>query len=432
MHSLTNYTEAIDFLMTRLPMYQRIGAMAYKNNLDNSLALDAHMGHPHRKFKIIHVAGTNGKGSVSHMLAAVLQKAGWRTGLYTSPHLRDFRERIRINGACIPEAEVLRFVVSNEELLSKLAPSFFEMTVAMAFDYFAREQVEVAVVETGLGGRLDSTNIVHPVLSVITNIGLDHTALLGDTLEQIALEKAGIIKSQVPVVLGRKQAATRGVFEQKALEQHAPLIWAEDEVLALSLEQHLRWQKVQVTCKSQAGEFTCRLPLPGDYQLENVQTVVAALDELQRLGFPLNEEVVREGLEGVLALTGLMGRWQVLSEKPLVICDTGHNEDGVKWVVRQLLKSSCEKLHMVWGMVGDKDLRGILQLLPTHAVYYFTQAALPRSLDAGKLQAQALLQGLQGQVYPSVAEAVAAAKKNAGDNDLIFIGGSTFVVAEVL
>lgn len=432
MHSLTNYTEAIDFLMTRLPMYQRNGAMAYKNNLDNSLALDAHMGHPHRKFKIIHVAGTNGKGSVSHMLAAVLQKAGWRTGLYTSPHLRDFRERIRINGACIPEAEVLRFVVSNEELLSKLAPSFFEMTVAMAFDYFAREQVEVAVVETGLGGRLDSTNIVHPVLSVITNIGLDHTTLLGDTLEQIALEKAGIIKSQVPVVLGRKQAATRGVFEQQALEQHAPLIWAEDEVLALSLEQHLRWQKVQVTCKSQAGEFTCRLPLPGDYQLENVQTVVAALDELQRLGFPLNEEVVREGLEGVLALTGLMGRWQVLSEKPLVICDTGHNEDGVKWVVRQLLKSSCEKLHMVWGMVGDKDLRGILQLLPTYAVYYFTQAALPRSLDAGKLQAQALLQGLQGQVYPSVAEAVAAAKKNAGDNDLIFIGGSTFVVAEAL
>jgi dihydrofolate synthase/folylpolyglutamate synthase len=327
---------------------------------------------------------------------------------------------------------VLRFVVSNKELLSKLAPSFFEMTVAMAFDYFAREQVEVAVVETGLGGRLDSTNIVHPVLSVITNIGLDHTALLGDTLEQIAQEKAGIIKLQVPVVVGRKQAATRGVFEQQALSRHAPLIWAEDEVLALSLEQHLRWQKVQVTCKSQAGEFTCRLPLPGDYQLENVQTVAAALDELQRLGFALNEQVVREGLEEVAALTGLMGRWQVLSEQPLVICDTGHNEDGVKWVVRQLLKSSCEKLHIVWGMVGDKDVRGILKLLPPHAVYYFTQAALPRSLDARELQHLALLHGLQGQFYPTVAEAAAAAKKNAGDNDLIFIGGSTFVVAEAL
>lgn len=429
---MMTYSEAIDFLFTQLPMYQRSGAAAYKNNLDNTWRLDEWFGHPHRSFKSIHVAGTNGKGSVSHMLASVLQEAGYRTGLYTSPHLVDFRERIRINGTMISSAAVVDFVTKNQQVISETAPSFFEMTVAMAFDYFAREKVEVAVIETGLGGRLDSTNIVDPVLSIITNIGLDHTALLGRTVPLIAAEKAGIIKRDRPVVIGRRQQATQSVFEQKAQEMNACL-WMSDEVCSLNLLQHdQQSQVVQVLKGDTVFMDNLVLPLPGNYQLENLCTVVASVDQLVRQGFGISEAHFRAGIGRVLANTGLKGRWQVLSPLPLTICDTGHNEDGIRMVVEQLKSLNFERLHIVLGMVSDKEVDKVLALLPAKGLYYFTRANIPRSMAPELLQSKALEHGLKGQIFDNVLAAYRAAQKNASDNDLIFIGGSTFVVAEVV
>ena len=426
------YSEVIDFLFSQLPMYQKSGAVAYKNNLDNTLILDEYFGHPHNKFKSVHVAGTNGKGSVSHMLASILQQAGYKTGLYTSPHLVDFRERIRINGDMISQKEVVDFIVDNQKLIVDVGPSFFELTVAMAFNYFARNRVEVAVVETGLGGRLDSTNIINPVLSVITNIGLDHTALLGSDLSLIAFEKAGIIKKKTPVVIGRRDDQTFGVFDKKAKYMMAPLFMADHDVEVNFIRYGDSFQVVEVLKNGNVYLSDLELPLKGNYQLENLRTVIVSIEQLISNGFIINEHHIRKGLERVLVNTGFKGRWQILSRKPLTICDTGHNVDGIGKIVEQLATMDYENLHFVLGMVSDKDVDNILCMLPKEGHYYFTRANIPRSIDPELLKRKSLVYGLKGEIYKSVSEAYEKAKKNAEGNDLIFIGGSTFVVAEVV
>lgn len=419
-------------MFSQLPMYQRSGASAYKDNLDNTLRMDEYFGHPHRKFRSIHIAGTNGKGSVSHMLASILQEAGYRTGLYTSPHLVDFRERIKVNGAMISQEKVVSFVERSRELIERIQPSFFEMTVAMAFDYYATEKIDYAVVEVGLGGRLDSTNIITPELSVITNIGLDHVAILGDTLAKIAGEKAGIIKSGVPAVIGRRHEEYDEVFRAKAEQTGSPICWAGDVVKVERTAYNNAFQTVDVYVEGRLTYNDLKVPLPGIYQLENIATVVAAVENLRKTGTEISDEAVCKGLEGVVVNTGLHGRWQVLSERPLIICDTGHNEDGIRRVAEQLAQISAGRKHLVIGMVSDKDVSKVLQLLPKDAVYYFTRASIPRSLDPVELQKIAGEYGLMGTIYPSVKSALDAAKIKCGDNDLIFIGGSTFVVAEVV
>lgn len=431
-YTAMNYDEAINFLFTQLPMYQRSGAAAYKDNLENTLKMDSYFGHPHLKFRSIHVAGTNGKGSVSHLLASVLQEAGYRTGLYTSPHLVDFRERIRVNGEMIPQDRVVDFVVKHGQLIDEIGPSFFEMTVAMAFDYFAKEEVEVAVVEVGLGGRLDSTNIINPMLSVITNIGMDHVAILGDSLRKIASEKAGIIKEGVPVVIGKRQESCAVVFSEKAKELNAPVSWAGDKIRVEQIAYANRYQLVDTFREEQLIFEKVKLPLAGPYQSENLATVIASLEELRKGGLKIDDESILKGIEGVIGNTGLQGRWQVLSDKPLTICDTGHNEDGIRSVMSQLLLIPASRLHIVIGMVSDKDVDNVLRLFPSDATYYFTRASIPRSLAPELLRDAGAVYGLKGSVYADVKSAIAAARENAADNDLIFIGGSTFVVAEAI
>jgi dihydrofolate synthase/folylpolyglutamate synthase len=424
------YQETLKYLFGQLPMYQRTGRAAYKADLANTLALDKYFSHPHRKFRSIHVAGTNGKGSVSHMLASVLQSAGYRTGLYTSPHLLDFRERIKIDGKMISESDVVHFVDQHNGVLERISPSFFEMTVAMAFDYFARKEVDVAIVEVGLGGRLDSTNIITPDLSVITNIGLDHTMFLGETLEDIAGEKAGIIKSGVPVVIGRFQEEIADVFRRKAFKERTSLFFSSEMVQIKKIEVQKNHQAF--TLMSGFGENTYHLPLLGSYQQENLRTVVAALNLMGRAWYDLPVDAVLTGIEKVIDNTGLAGRWQKLSDNPLVVCDAGHNVDGISKVVRQLEALGKENVHIVWGMVDDKDVTGMLSLLPKNARYYFTKAEIPRAMNEKRLKETALSFGLRGEAWGDVRSAIDAAKKNASDNDLIFIGGSTFVVAEAL
>jgi dihydrofolate synthase/folylpolyglutamate synthase len=424
------YSETIQYLFDQLPMYQRLGKAAYKGDLGNTLALDRHFGHPHRKFRIIHVAGTNGKGSVSHMMASVLQSAGYKTGLYTSPHLLDFRERVRIHGQMIPEQYVVDFVEDNRTFIEKIRPSFFEMTVALAFNYFASEGVDVAVVEVGLGGRLDSTNIVSPDLSVITNIGLDHTMFLGDTLDAIAGEKAGIIKSGVPIVIGRYQRNIAEVFLEKAKKEQAPLVFAGDICnLSTSVDKG-DFQLVSIECDGVSETFI--LPLLGNYQQENLITVLVCVKQLRQLGYILSADAVHAGLEKTVLQTGLIGRWQKISDHPVIICDTGHNVDGIKRVALQLEKSNSQQKHVILGMVNDKDVKGILELFPKDAHYYFTRMDISRSMDEKTLEEHGKRVGLKGVTFANVQLALQAAKKNAGDNDLIFIGGSTFIVAEVL
>ena len=430
---IMNYQETLDYLFTQLPMFQRQGKSAYKADLGNTLLLDEHFGHPHRKFKSIHIAGTNGKGSTSHMLAAVLAEAGYKVGLYTSPHLRDFRERIRVNGVMIPEQEVVRFVEENKSVFEQIQPSFFEMTVALAFSYFANQQVDVAVVEVGLGGRLDSTNIITPELCVVTNIGYDHTDLLGDTLEKIAFEKAGIIKPGVPVVQGESNSEYNHVFEQKAKEQSAPYILAPNvfrvEESGWAEDGH-QWFKVAGPGCGKSNLLD--VDLSGVYQQKNIVTVLAALEIVKTIWPKVTPECIKSALRHAAANTGLMGRWQVLSRNPLVVCDTGHNVDGITYVVSQIARTPHERLHFVLGMVADKDISGVLQLLPTEATYYFTNASIPRAMKAAELQQLASGFGLRGEAFATVEEAKKNAEKNAAANDLVFIGGSTFVVAEVV
>ena len=425
-----NYTKTLNFLYSQLPMFQRQGAVAYKNNLENTEALDRYFDHPHRQFKTVHVAGTNGKGSVSHMLAAILQCAGYKVGLYTSPHLKDFRERIRVNGAFISEEAVVDSVARFQEMKAQttIEPSFFELTVTMAFDYFRTQQVDVAVVEVGLGGRLDSTNVITPELSVITNISFDHTALLGNTLSQIAAEKAGIIKPNVPLVVGAVTPETRPVFEAKSSVAQAPMVVASE---AYSLK-HISEYEFNIEFEGQLKLKGAKPELQGIYQQENLLTVFAAVEQLRKRGFDLSDEAIHQGLQHVCQLTGLMGRWQKLGELPTVICDTGHNEAGIRLVVQQIAQTPHRNLHLVFGVVNDKDVTSILKLLPTSARYYFAKASVDRALDAVQLQRLAAEAGLHGDAFPTVNQAFEAARAQAQTDDLIFIGGSTFVVADIL
>lgn len=428
-----NYQQTLDFLFSQLPMFQRIGKAAYKANLDNTNALDEYFNHPHKLFKTIHIAGTNGKGSVSHMLAAVLQKAGYKTGLYTSPHLKDFRERIKINGKEITESKVVEFVEKHKEAFTPIKPSFFELTVAMAFDYFANEKVDVAVIETGLGGRLDSTNIIQPEISVITNISMDHMQFLGDTLDKIATEKAGIIKAGVPVVIGEYQQDIAIVFERKAKEIGSDLRFADKNFnIDYSMQTADEKQIFQVYQNDTLAYPDLKTDLLGLYQQKNTIAVLQAVELLIDKGFSINKENIYGGLENVSKLTGLKGRWHTIGRNPRIVCDTGHNEAGMKLVLEQIKSTPYKNLHMVFGVVDDKNIDTILSMLPKEATYYFCKASIPRALDENLLQEKALTFGLKGEKFPTVDEALNFARQNAVKEDFIFIGGSTFVVADIL
>ncbi len=431
------YPETLAWLYAQLPMYQRVGAAGFKKGLGNTLALAEALGHPETKFRSVHVAGTNGKGSSSHLVAAVLQSAGYKVGLYTSPHLREFTERIRVNGQELAPDYLVQWVARHRELFATVQPSFFEMCVALAFDYFAAEQVDVAVVEVGLGGRLDSTNIITPLVSLITNISYDHQAMLGDTLPEIAGEKAGIIKPGRPVVVSQTQPEVKAVFETKARQEGSPLLFAdaryEARPTAAATEEAARTgvQLLDVYRDGQPYLENVVLSLLGDYQRLNLPGVLATFDELRAQGFVIPESAVREGLRHVTRLTGLRGRWSIIGHHPLVVADTGHNEAGLRLVLAQLARVPHRHLHMVIGTVNDKDVAKMLALLPPQATYYFCQADIPRALPAGELAALATVAGLRGRVYGPVAAAVAAARAAAAPDDVVFIGGSTFVVAEV-
>ncbi len=430
---MTDYEQTLAYLFSQLPMYQRIGKLAYKANLDNTLALDNHFGSPHRKYQTIHVAGTNGKGSTSHALASILQAAGYRIGLYTSPHLKDFRERIRVNGAMISEQEVIAFVAQNNSVFEKVKPSFFEMTVALAFEHFANHKVDIGVIEVGLGGRLDSTNIIKPILSIITNIGLDHTDLLGDSLQAIAKEKAGIIKQKIPVIISQKQDEVANVFQDIAQQMDSPIIFANETIRITALPENKEpFQRFRVESTEGLLFELLHLDLLGNYQSQNIAGVIAAVQQLRKQGLTITDEHVVTGLKSVVTSTGLRGRWEILRHNPLTICDTGHNKDGLLQVTKQLSKHKYKTLHFVIGLVNDKDVSSVLSILPRDAIYYFTQASIPRAMNHLVLSDHAKNFGLTGKPYPTVAEAISSAKEAACNDDLIFIGGSTFVVAEAL
>jgi bifunctional protein folC len=423
-----NYKETLEWLFAQLPMYQREGKAAYKANLDNTLKLDEHFGSPHKQFKTIHVGGTNGKGSVSHMLASILQEAGYKTGLYTSPHLKDFRERIKINGEMITEQYVINFVEKNKSLFAGIKPSFFEMTVAMAFQYFADQQVDIAVIEVGLGGRLDSTNIITPLASVITNISFDHMALLGDTLEKIAHEKAGIIKPGIPAIIGTKDPASDFVFIEKAKECETTLEFASEN-----------WQVTRdnkntyrLANKNGITFAPVQADLKGLYQRKNIPAVLETVLSLRNDGWHISDQNIYNGIANTIRNTGLLGRWQELSQTPYTVCDTGHNIDGLTEIVAQLKTCTYEKLHFVIGMVNDKDVDSVLHILPKDAIYYFCKASIPRAMDEKTLAEKARADHLHGKAFPTVAAAYQAAREAASNRDMIYIGGSTFVVAEVV
>ncbi|MGV3546748.1 MAG: bifunctional folylpolyglutamate synthase/dihydrofolate synthase [Pedobacter sp.] len=426
------YLQTVDYLYSRLPMFTRVGASAFKKDLDNTIALCNALGNPQNKYKTIHIGGTNGKGSTSHMLAAILQNAGYKTGLYTSPHLKDFRERIRVNGKMVAKKFVIDFVRQQEQLISEIEPSFFEVTVGMAFSYFEQAQVDVAVIEVGLGGRLDSTNIILPDLSVITNISLDHTNMLGNTFGEIAFEKAGIIKQNTPIVIGERHPETDPVFIKKAKEQNANLVFAEDELSANHISKLANTLKLDILQKDQVLLKGLQLDLTGTYQLKNILTVIDAVKELRKIGYQIPNEAIYQALKNVKKLTGLQGRWQTLAKKPLIICDTGHNKAGINEVIQNISQTPHQNLHMVIGMVKDKDISAVLALLPKNANYYFCQPNLERALSVKELAEQASNFNLKGKTFNTVEEALAAAKNQAKDDDLIFVGGSTFVVAEII
>jgi dihydrofolate synthase/folylpolyglutamate synthase len=427
-----NYTQTLDYLYSKLPMFTRIGEAALKKDLHNTIALCEKLGNPQGTFKTIHIAGTNGKGSTSHMLAAILQKAGYKTGLYTSPHLKDFRERIRINGQMVPKSFVTTFVEEQKSTIAEIQPSFFEVTVAMAFSYFAAEAVDVAIIEVGLGGRLDSTNIIQPQLSVITNISYDHTNILGNTLEEIAFEKAGIIKKNVPVIIGEKESPSENVFREKAQEVGAEIEFASDILKADQVHQDSGMLAMNILKGDQLLFENLRLDLTGSYQLKNVLPVLLSVLKLRTLGYQIEDESIYSALRAVKELTGLQGRWQTIGTSPKIICDTGHNVAGMREVMKNIRSTKYEKLHIVIGMVKDKDIAAVLALLPREASYYFCQPALERALPASLLKEKGEALGLNGQAFDTVASALASAKGKASKADLIFVGGSTFIVAEVL
>jgi dihydrofolate synthase/folylpolyglutamate synthase len=428
---MMTYPETIDYLYAQLPVFHRIGKVAFKANLDNTLAICEHLGNPQNKFKSIHVAGTNGKGSTSHLLAAILQSAGYKTGLYTSPHLKSYTERMKINGQPIPEEKVVQFVADNQSFIEELKPSFFEMTVGLAFDYFANEQVDIAIIEVGLGGRLDSTNIIIPEISIITNISFDHTDILGDTLPKIASEKAGIIKPQIPVVISERQAETDWVFKEKANLENAPIYFAEDFLKIEQSELVDSKLKLNVFDKEQNSSVEIISQLSGNYQLKNILGVLQATVVLNKLGYNIPESAVLIGFENVLNLTNLKGRWQKLAESPLVICDTAHNIGGIQEILLSISTMKFAQLWLILGFVSDKDIDGILSILPKTAKYIFCNSNTPRALDAELLRIRANNFSLEGIVIQDVNEALRFAKENANGDDLIYVGGSTFVVAEL-
>lgn len=433
------YQETIDYLYTRLPLFSRIGAAAIKPNLDNTLAICAHLGHPEKKIKTIHVAGTNGKGSTSHMLASIFQEAGYKTGLYTSPHLYDFRERIKVNGAMCSKAFVIDFTDRIKPFIEKVEPSFFEITVGMAFDYFASQKVDIAIIETGLGGRLDSTNVIEPELSLITNIGFDHMALLGNTLEAIAAEKAGIIKKETPVVIGEADASVKAVFQHKANQENAPIYFATEWMQAKSFQNNWDTALFEFTqplihnldAPLFPKNFTVECDLPGKYQAKNLMGVLVATQRLSTMGWRLTAPKILKALLKVQQNTGLMGRWEMIQKQPRVILDVAHNEHGMYALLEQLSSLHYPQLHIVTGMVKDKDINAVLNLLPKSARYYFTQSHIPRALPYLELTAIAKEHGLTGTSFEEVNEALSAAIKNANQQDLVLVIGSIFLVAEV-
>lgn len=426
-----NYKETIDFLYKALPMFSHIGTAALKKDLTNTILLCNRLGYPQNNFKTIHVAGTNGKGSVSHMLAAVLQTAGYRTGLYTSPHLKDFRERIRVNGIMIDEGFVVSFTEKVKPLIEEVKPSFFEITVTMAFEYFSEQQVDIAVIETGLGGRLDSTNVIMPVLSVITNIGWDHMHILGDTLEQIALEKAGIIKQEVPVVVGEILPETESVFTTVAVERKAPLVMAARERYADAYSYINQQLSVEIVHSVDNNKQNYLLDLPGIYQVKNLVTSLAAIDQLQKGGWLIPEKAIAYGLKHTKKITGLHGRWEIIQHQPIVVLDVAHNEGGIRQIAEQLELTDYHNLHIVIGMVKDKEINKVMQLLPQEASYYFTKAQTPRAMPEDQLAAIAATYGLTGHHFPGVNIALQNALSRAHKDDLVLVCGSVFVVGEV-
>ena len=427
-----NYNETLNWMFNKLPMYQRIGASAYKADLNTTIEIINYLDNPQHSFKSIHIAGTNGKGSTSHSLASVFQEAGYKTGLYTSPHLRDFRERIRINGEMIPENEVVEFIEKHKNKLEELELSFFEMTVAMAFDYFRKEKVDIAIIEVGMGGRLDSTNVINPELCVITNISLDHVKFLGENEGQIAVEKAGIIKPETAVVIGETQEGSKDVFIETAKEKNSPIFFA-DKIMECKKDDtySIEYQKFDIYKNNELYLKDLKYPLLGNYQKKNLATVICALDILKD-SFKIEETHIVNGLANVVKNTSLMGRWQVINRNPLAIADTGHNVAGINEVNRQLAETKYNKLHFVLSVVNDKDIDGILQLLPKEAEYYFCKADIPRGLSADILAEKAINCGLKGKVYESVRQAYSTALSNAQEGDLVFVGGSNFTVAEVV
>jgi len=430
---MKSYQETLNYLFSQLPMYQRVGQAAYKADLYTTLELDKYFNHPHKNYKTIHVAGTNGKGSVSHCLASILQQAGYKTGLYTSPHLVDFRERIKVNGELISEQAVIDFVENHQYIINTLEPSFFEMTVAMAFEHFKNEKVDIAIIEVGMGGRLDSTNIITPEFSVITNIGLDHTAFLGTTLPQVAAEKAGVIKENIPVIIGETNEETAPVFNKIANSKNAPITFADKQLLSpystFSMDEK---QIFQISSKNKVKYPNLKLDLQGNYQRKNILSALCSIELLQQKGYSISNDDIYKGLENVVANTGLQGRWQTIGYNPRIVCDTGHNEDGIKLIVEQIENTAHKTLHFIIGMVDDKDHEKVLSLLPKGAIYYFTKAAIPRSMNPEKLQTLAKKHQLIGDCYETPHNALEKAKKIAHTNDLIFIGGSTFIVADTL
>ncbi len=437
-----NYQETLNYLYQQLPLFTRIGAAAYKEDITNTVELCNALNNPQNNFRTIHIAGTNGKGSTSHLLASILQESGLKVGLYTSPHLKDFRERIKINGEMIPEQEITDFVGNHQTLFNTVEPSFFEWTVALCFDYFAKQKVDIAIIETGLGGRLDSTNIINPMLSIITNIGWDHTDLLGDTLSKIAFEKAGIIKQNTPVVIGEKQLEIDDVFIKKSNEENSHLVFAQEQLIVESFIQQNEGSTIKFMpnklFENETGaafkieNYSLNCPLGGLYQQHNFTTVLVACQQLMNIGFEISFKNIKQGFENVIKNTGLMGRWQILGNEPKIVCDTGHNVNGIEMIVQQIAMQKYDKLHLVIGMVKDKDINKILALLPVNAQYYWCKAQLPRALNEIELQTQAKQYHLSGNAFETVALAFEGAKLNASKNDFIFVGGSTFVVAEVL
>ncbi|MBK7172905.1 MAG: bifunctional folylpolyglutamate synthase/dihydrofolate synthase [Bacteroidales bacterium] len=430
-----NYRETLNYLYTQLPMFHRVGAPAYKANLDNTVSISKLLDHPELKFPSIHIAGTNGKGSTSHMIASILQEAGYKTGLFTSPHLKDFRERIKVNGRMILKSDVTSFVTKFKNEFSELEPSFFEWTFGLATHHFHQQQVDIAVMETGMGGRLDSTNILHPRLTIITNIGFDHMQFLGNTLVKIAMEKAGIIKPGVPLVIGETQAEVFEVFLEKARELNSPVTFA-DQCFSIHANEELIPGKSSIKMEVLRHEdqlvVSVESPLTGTYQLKNILTVLESIEKLKELGYQIPEEAVTKGIKNVVKNTGFHGRWQILAKKPLTIADISHNKDGLKVMLSQLKNAADRKLHFVLGVVNDKDIDGMLHLLPQNATYYFCKADIPRGLDAEELAKKAILSGLKGEVFTSVKNALKAARQAAGKEDLVLVSGSAFVVAEVL